>query len=115
MKGFYPAVHHFGKTGIVGDFADRDSRFGKRFRGAAGGENFHIPGRQRRPQFGEACLVGDGKKGAADGNKIGHDKGIQIVGNLCPPRNQLPGARQGKSAGVSLRAAAGSLRSPTGA
>ena len=64
MERFQPAVHHFGKAGVLGDVADGDAFALQVFAGAAGAEDFHAGGGQSAGEIGQPQLVADADQGA---------------------------------------------------
>ena len=72
MQGFHPAVHHLGKAGEIGNVAHRKARIAQGLCRTTGGDQIHTLCRQRPAQLDKACLVGNRKQGAADGDGHGH-------------------------------------------
>ena len=71
MQGLDPAVHHFRKAGVIGDFDDGDAVFGQQLGGAAGGEDFDAQAGKGAGEIDDAGFVGNADQGA--GNFIVHD------------------------------------------
>ena len=67
VEGFDAAVEHLGEAGEVGDVADGEAGFAEGFGGAAGGDEFDVVGGEGAGEVDEACFVGDGEEGSADG------------------------------------------------
>ena len=67
MQGFESPVHHFRKTGVIGDIDDGDIVFGQQPGGAAGRDQFHVERDQGAGEIHEAGLVGNAEQGTADG------------------------------------------------
>ena len=67
MEGLDATVEHLGEAGEVGDVADGEAGFAEGFGGAAGGDEFDVVGGEGAGEVDEACFVGDGEEGAADG------------------------------------------------
>ena len=72
MQGLHPAVHHLGKARQLGDVPHLEACIAHRLRGPARRDQFDPARRQRPGQIDKTGLVGDGKKGASNGMKIGH-------------------------------------------
>ena len=66
MQGFDPAIEHFGKTGVVGYFGDREPGLAQQFGGASGREQADPKGGQLRGQLDDASLVGNADQGLLD-------------------------------------------------
>ena len=66
VQGFYPAIHHFGETGVVRHLGDLQPGFLQQAIGAAGGEQFYAHLTQRRGEFGDTRFVRDTDQGAID-------------------------------------------------
>ena len=96
MEGFQPAVHHFGKAGVLGHVADGDALAFQVFSGAAGAEDFHAGGGQSAGEAGQPQLVADADQGTLNArrihmapieNKTLIPKGLRVLSPevKCPP------------------------------
>ena len=72
VQRLHAAIHHFGKTGEVGNVAHRQTGVAQSLGRAAGRDQIHTLFRQRPAQLDKARLVRNRKQGAADGDWLGH-------------------------------------------
>ncbi len=79
MQGLDPAVHDFGKAGVLADFFRRDAGVAQQLVGAAGGEDFDALRGECAGEVGDASLVGDAQQSAAD--RCFHRAGLAVI--LC--------------------------------
>src|SRR5690554_63121 len=67
VQGFYPAVHHFRETGVVGHFSDRYVVFLEQAEGAASGEQLNAAFSQGTAKIDDAGFITHADQGATDG------------------------------------------------
>lgn len=75
VQGLDPAVHHFGKAGVVSHFHRVNAVVLEQLVGAAGGQDLDTELLQLTGEFEDTGLVGDADQGAADwqaGSLVGH-------------------------------------------
>ena len=84
VQGFDPAVHHFGKAGVIGDLDDVDAFFAEQSTGAAGRENLDTAMGQCLCKLDDAGFIGDADQRAPQGRQSGitHDLSLPLVGCL---------------------------------
>src|SRR6185295_805374 len=66
MEGLDPTAEELGKTGHLGDVADRDARLAERDGGSSRGEDLHAVAREPVRELDQAGLVGDREERPAD-------------------------------------------------
>src|SRR5690554_31536 len=67
VQGFYPAVHHFRETGVVGHFSDRYVVFLEQAECAASGEQLNAAFSQGTAKIDDAGFITHADQGATDG------------------------------------------------
>ncbi len=81
VQGLYPAIHHFGKPGMIGDIFYIETGVAHRFRSAAGRKNFNAMACEKGGVFHQAGFVGYGNQSPPDsGGLVSH----RIASVACP-------------------------------
>ncbi len=75
VQGLHAAVHHFRKTGVVGDFHGSNAVLAQQLEGAAGGEDLDTELEEFTGEFDDAGLVGHADQRTA------HGKAESLVGH----------------------------------
>ena len=97
VQGLDPAIHHFRKTGQLGDVDHLEAGIFQRLGGAAGGNEFDAVAGERGGEFGEAGLVGYRQQGAGDAARVaGHGHGLaqEAAGSVFGISPVLPGVHK---------------------
>ena len=67
VQGFYTAIHHLGKAGVVGDFGYRDAVFFQEPVSATGGEQLNAAFGQGTAEIDDAGFITHADQSATDG------------------------------------------------
>ncbi len=108
MQGFYPTVHHLGKSGQLGYVPDLQSCRRERLRGAAGRDQLNTVGGQGAGEFDQSGFIGNGQQGAGYAARmVGHGQD-PLLRVLLPRRAaDIPALPDGAPSKVASRASDG--------